>query len=49
VIHELGLTGPLAVRLDSGDLPTLAGETRRLLDAAGLPDVRIFVSGGLDE
>jgi nicotinate phosphoribosyltransferase len=38
-----------AVRLDSGDLGALAVETRRLLDDAGLRDVRIFASGGLDE
>jgi nicotinate phosphoribosyltransferase len=37
VIHELDLQGPLAVRLDSGDLAELAVETRRLLDEAGLP------------
>lgn len=41
--------GPLAVRLDSGDLSDLAVQTRRLLDDAGLTDVRIIVSGGLDE
>ncbi|HVL27957.1 MAG TPA: hypothetical protein VM390_07390 [Acidimicrobiales bacterium] len=39
----------LGVRLDSGDLVALARETRRLLDEAGFPQVRIFVSGGLDE
>jgi nicotinate phosphoribosyltransferase len=38
-----------AVRLDSGDLATLAHETRRLLDAAGLNDIEIFASSGLDE
>jgi nicotinate phosphoribosyltransferase len=38
-----------AVRLDSGDLGSLARETRRLLDAAGLQDIEIFVSSGLDE
>lgn len=38
-----------AVRLDSGDLGTLARQTRDLLDAAGLGAVRIFASGGLDE
>jgi nicotinate phosphoribosyltransferase len=37
------------IRLDSGDLGELATEARRLLDAAGLTDVQIFVSGGLDE
>ncbi len=49
VIRELGLTGSLGVRLDSGDLVALARDARRLLDEAGLPQVRIFVSGGLDE
>ena len=49
VIHELGLEGPLAVRLDSGDLAALARATRRVLDDAGLAHVRIFASGGLDE
>ncbi len=38
-----------AIRLDSGNLGALACESRSLLDAAGLNDVRIFVSGGLDE
>src|SRR5690606_36544001 len=37
------------VRLDSGDLYELAVESRRLLDAAGLEDVEIFASSGLDE
>jgi nicotinate phosphoribosyltransferase len=38
-----------AVRLDSGDRVALSRAVRRVLDDAGLPDVRIFVSGGLDE
>lgn len=38
-----------AIRLDSGDLGQLAKDARSLLDAAGFPDVRIMVSGGLDE
>ena len=38
-----------AVRLDSGDLDTLARETRRLLDQAGLQHVGIVASGSLDE
>lgn len=38
-----------AVRLDSGDLLALSLEARRLLDEAGLADVGIFASGGLDE
>ena len=37
------------IRLDSGDLAALAAEARRLLDAAGLHDVQIFASSGLDE
>jgi nicotinate phosphoribosyltransferase len=37
------------VRLDSGDLAELAFDSRRILDAAGLEDVEIFASGGLDE
>jgi nicotinate phosphoribosyltransferase len=38
-----------AVRLDSGDLGEQAVQARRTLDAAGLTDVRIVASGGLDE
>ncbi len=38
-----------AVRLDSGDLTALAKRARQLLDEAGLPQVKIFASGGLDE
>jgi nicotinate phosphoribosyltransferase len=49
VIEKLGLDGPLGVRLDSGELGALAVAARRLLDAAGLPQVRIAASGGLDE
>jgi nicotinate phosphoribosyltransferase len=37
------------IRLDSGDLGELARQARRLLDDAGLQDVRIFASGDLDE
>lgn len=49
VIRELGLDGRLGIRLDSGDLAALARDARAILDAAGLPHVRIFASGGLDE
>ena len=49
VIRRLGLEHHAGIRLDSGDLAQLAVDARRLLDAAGLPEVRIFVSGGLDE
>ena len=38
-----------AIRLDSGDLGELAVSAREILDAAGLDDVEIFASGGLDE
>ena len=41
--HEL--TG---IRLDSGDLGTLAHESRAQLDEAGFPDVRILASGDLN-
>ncbi len=37
------------VRLDSGDLEALARESRAILDAAGLGEIGIFASGGLDE
>jgi nicotinate phosphoribosyltransferase len=49
VVRRLGLQGKASVRLDSGDLLALSLAARRMLDDAGLPDVRIFVSGGLDE
>ncbi|MDE2836333.1 MAG: nicotinate phosphoribosyltransferase [Chloroflexota bacterium] len=38
-----------AVRLDSGDLLALSIESRKILDDAGLADVQVFASGGLDE
>ncbi|HEX6920738.1 MAG TPA: nicotinate phosphoribosyltransferase, partial [Actinomycetes bacterium] len=46
-----GLTDgrPLGVRLDSGDLLSLAVRARATLDAAGLATARIVASGGLDE
>jgi nicotinate phosphoribosyltransferase len=37
------------IRLDSGDLAALARRARDLLDAAGLSQVRVVASGGLDE
>ena len=49
VIRELELTGAIGIRLDSGDLLDLSRRSRELLDQAGLPEVRIFASGGLDE
>jgi len=38
-----------AIRLDSGDLGQLARQSRKMLDDAGLSDVKIFVSSSLDE
>ncbi|HRH81485.1 MAG TPA: nicotinate phosphoribosyltransferase [Thiobacillaceae bacterium] len=38
-----------AVRLDSGDLGEHARRVRAILDEGGLPDIRIFASGNLDE
>ena len=37
------------VRIDSGDLLSLGREVRRILDDAGLSEVKILGSGGLDE
>ncbi len=37
------------VRLDSGDLADHAKKVRRILDAGGLPEVKIWASGNLDE
>jgi nicotinate phosphoribosyltransferase len=39
----------IAVRIDSGDLVKLSKKVREILDEAGLNDVKIIVSGGLDE
>lgn len=47
IIHS-GLR-PKSIRLDSGDLCQLSKEARRRLDAAGLPETKIFASGDLDE
>lgn len=40
---------PIGIRLDSGDLAYLSKESRKMLDAAGFEDVRIFASSDLDE
>ncbi|HZP75518.1 MAG TPA: nicotinate phosphoribosyltransferase [Pseudolabrys sp.] len=37
------------VRIDSGDLVACARSVRSILDAGGLQDAAIFVSGGIDE
>ncbi|WP_255945618.1 nicotinate phosphoribosyltransferase [Streptomyces odontomachi] len=49
VLRDLRLGPGSAVRLDSGDLGALAVRARAVLDSAGLPDVQIVASGGLDE
>ena len=49
VLTDLGLGPGCAVRLDSGDLGALTFRCRRLLDDAGLPEVDVVASGGLDE
>ena len=49
VITRLGLGATAGVRIDSGDLSALSFDARRMLDAAGLTEAQIFVSGGLDE
>ena len=51
VARELAARGHRlqGVRLDSGDLAYLSRETRRLLDAAGLHEVKIVASNELDE
>jgi nicotinate phosphoribosyltransferase len=51
VARELAADGHrlAGVRLDSGDLTALSREVRRILDEGGFRDVRIVVSGGLDE
>lgn len=45
--HGPGSVG--AIRIDSGDLREEAWQARIMLDSAGLSDVRIVASGGLDE
>ncbi len=37
------------VRLDSGDMAGLSRQVRRMLDGAGMQDVKIFASSGFDE
>ncbi|SCK09132.1 nicotinate phosphoribosyltransferase [Streptomyces sp. WMMB 322] len=49
VIKSRGLGAGSAIRLDSGNLGDQAVRARRILDSAGLKDVLIVASGGLDE
>jgi len=46
---EVAGTGLGAVRIDSGDLFTVAGEVRAQLDELGAVNTRILLSGDLDE
>jgi nicotinate phosphoribosyltransferase len=39
----------LGVRIDSGDISELCREVRRIFDQEGFKDVKILVSGGVDE
>ncbi|MBW9205931.1 nicotinate phosphoribosyltransferase [Mumia sp. zg.B17] len=49
VAIDVAGTGLGAVRLDSGDLPLLAGQVRRQLDELGATGTRITVTSDLDE
>ncbi len=40
---------PIGIRLDSGDLAYLSKEARKMLDAAGHGDCKIFASSDIDE
>ena len=48
--RAISLGRPLwGVRIDSGDFVTLSREVRKLLDAAGIEDAKIVLSGDLNE
>lgn len=47
-LREQGYT-PAGIRIDSGDIAYLSKEARRLLNAAGFPEVKIVASSDLDE
>ncbi|WP_373191150.1 nicotinate phosphoribosyltransferase [Halomonas sp.] len=49
VMHEEPEVGVKAIRLDSGELGELAKGARQLLDEAGLEEITIIASSGLDE
>ncbi len=50
LVRELKRPGSVdAVRIDSGDLAAQARSVRRIFDTNGCRDVRIVLSGGLDE
>ena len=39
----------MGIRIDSGDVSYLTKQARKMLDAAGFPNAKIFASGDLDE
>lgn len=51
VFNKLKTEGhkPLGIRLDSGDLAYLSRKARKMLDDAGFPEAKIFVSNDIDE
>ena len=51
VFKELREKGykPVGIRLDSGDLAYLSKKARQMMDEAGFPDAKVFVSGDMDE
>ncbi len=48
-VKRAGLRNFRGIRLDSGDIETLAKKSRQILDSAGFEKAMIFVSGGLNE
>ncbi len=48
VFKEQGITKG-GIRIDSGDIAYLSKKARKMLDAAGLPNIRIIASNSLDE
>lgn len=48
MVSEYGIR-PRGIRLDSGDIAYLSIEARKMLDAAGFPDMQIMASNSLDE
>lgn len=51
VFKELKAAGhqPVGIRIDSGDISQLSKAARKMLDDAGLPEVKITASNALDE
>jgi nicotinate phosphoribosyltransferase len=51
VARQMAVAGHslVGVRLDSGDMIALSRQVRKVFDDAGLPEVKIFASSGLDE